>query len=88
MAAAEARGKFPAVLDDAENGTTTVILRHSRPAAAVVPASELEAYNIVRAILRDVGESLDISRDEDIIAAVRRSRDEIARGEIVWDTGD
>ncbi len=85
MAAAEARGKFPSVLDDAEKGLTTVILRHSRPSAAVVPASELSAFHLFRRIMREVGETLEVSRDPKIIAAVKRSQEQVNRGEIYWD---
>jgi prevent-host-death family protein len=85
MAAAEARGKFPSILDDAEKGFTTVILRHSRPSAAVVPASELPAFNMFRRIMREIGETLEVSRNPEIIAAVQRSQDEVNRGQIFWD---
>jgi len=85
MAAAEARGKFPGILDDAEKGFTTVILRHSRPSAAVVPASELPAFHMFRRIMREIGETLEVSRNPEIIAAVHRSQDEVNRGQIFWD---
>ena len=85
IAAAVAREQLTGILDDAENGKTTVILRHSRPSAAVVPAADLEAFNLFRRIMREVGETLEMSHDEDLIAAVRASQDELNRGEIVWD---
>jgi prevent-host-death family protein len=85
MAAAEARGKFPGILDAAEKGRTTVILRHSRPSAAVIPASELPAFNLFRRIMREVGETLDVSRNPEMIAAVQRSQDEVDRGQVFWD---
>jgi prevent-host-death family protein len=85
IAAAVAREQLSGILDDAENGKTTVILRHSRPSAAVVPAADLDAFNLFRQIMREVGETLEMSHDEDLIAAVRASQDELNRGEIVWD---
>jgi prevent-host-death family protein len=88
IAAAVAREQLTDILDDAENGKTTVILRHSRPSAAVVPAADLENYNLFRRIMTEVGETLDISRDPAIIAAVRAAQEEINRGEIVWDEED
>jgi uncharacterized protein with HEPN domain len=44
----------------------------------------LEAFPAIR-VLREVGETLDVSRDAEIIAAVRASQDAIDRGEIIWD---
>ena len=85
IAAGEARGKFPDILDDAEQGRVTVILRHSRPSGAMIPASELPAFNLFRCFMRDIGETLDISRNEEIIAAVKRAQDAVNRGEIFWD---
>jgi PHD/YefM family antitoxin component YafN of YafNO toxin-antitoxin module len=88
IAAAVARDQLTTILDDAENGKTTVILRHSKRAAAVVPAEDLDAYELFRRVMRDVGETLEISRDPEIIAAVKASQDAINRGEISWDKGD
>ena len=39
--AEEARNQLPDLLDDAEQGKTTIITRHGKPVAALVP---LEAY--------------------------------------------
>ena len=85
IAAAVAREQLTGILDDAENGKTTVILRHSKPSAAVVPAADLDVFNLFRRIMREVGETIEMSQDADIIAAIRASQDEINRGEIVWD---
>ena len=85
IAAAVAREQLTGILDDAENGKTTVILRHSRPSAAVVPAADLDAFNLFRQMMREVGETLEMSHDADLIAAVRLSQAEMTRGEIVWD---
>jgi antitoxin (DNA-binding transcriptional repressor) of toxin-antitoxin stability system len=85
VSASEARTALPEILDEAEHGRTTVVLRHSRVAAAIIPAGELETYNLVRRILSDLGETIQISRDPEIIAAVHRAQDRINRGEIVWD---
>jgi len=85
IAAAVAREQLTGILDDAENGKTTVILRHSKPSAAVVPAADLDVFNLFQRIMREVGETIEMSQDADIIAAVRASQDEMNRGEIVWD---
>jgi antitoxin (DNA-binding transcriptional repressor) of toxin-antitoxin stability system len=87
VAAGEARGLLPGILDDAEKGFTTVILRHSRPSAAVVPAGDLAAFNLFRRIMREVGETLAVSGDAEIIAAVKRAQEELNRGQIFWDEG-
>lgn len=87
IAAAVARDQLPGILDDAEQGRTTLILRHSRPSAAVVPAADLETFQIFCRVMREVGESLDVSRDPAIIAAVRESQDAINHGQITWDDG-
>ena len=88
IAAAVARDNLTGILDDAEQGRTTLILRHSRPSAAVVPAADLGAFQLFRRVMREVGETLDVSRDPKIIAAVRESQDAINRGEIIWDDQD
>jgi antitoxin (DNA-binding transcriptional repressor) of toxin-antitoxin stability system len=85
VAAGEARGKLPGILDDAEKGVTTVILRHSRPSAAVVPAADLPAFNLFRRIMREVGETLEVSSDPQIVDAVKRAQEQVNRGEIFWD---
>ncbi|MGH8639656.1 MAG: type II toxin-antitoxin system Phd/YefM family antitoxin [Burkholderiales bacterium] len=40
--AAEARSQLPALLADAEKGRATIITRHGRSIAAIVPAAEVE----------------------------------------------
>jgi prevent-host-death family protein len=42
MSIAEAKAHFSELVADARRGKKTVILRHGRPAAAVVPAAEVE----------------------------------------------
>jgi len=86
IAAAAAREQLTDILDDAEHGKTTIILRHSRPSAAVVPVADLETFNLFRRIMSEVGETLDMSRDPEIIAAVRAAEIDVDRGEIIWDT--
>ncbi|HEV3156567.1 MAG TPA: hypothetical protein VGZ00_04410 [Candidatus Baltobacteraceae bacterium] len=85
VAAAVARDNLTDILDDAEQGRATLILRHSRPSAAVVPVVDFEAYKLFRRVMREVGETLIVSRDPDVIAAVRSSQEAINRGEIIWD---
>ncbi len=85
IAATAARGQLNGILDDAEKGNTTVILRHSRPSAAVVPANDLEAFHMFQRVMLEIGETLQLSRDPEIIDAVKRSQEAINRGEIIWD---
>ena len=84
IAAGLARAQFPHILDDAENGETTLIVRHSKPVGFMGPAEDYEAFRLFRRIMREVGETLEISRDPDIIAAVERAQERINHGEIVW----
>ena len=84
VAAGEARGHLNRILDDAENGIATLILRHSKPSAAVVPASEMEAFRLFQRLMREVGEALEVSEDPEIIAAVLEAQDQINHGHIIW----
>jgi len=85
IAATAARGQLNGILDDAEKGKTTLILRHSRPSAAVVPAKDLDAFQIFQRVMREIGETLQLSRDPEIVEAVKRSQEAINRGEVIWD---
>ena len=85
IAAAVAREGLAGILDDAEHGRTTLILRHSRPSAAVVPATDLDVYRFFRRVMREVGETLEVSRNPEIIATVRAAQIAVNRGEIIWD---
>jgi prevent-host-death family protein len=53
MSVAEAKARFSELIADARRGKRTVILRHGRPAAAVVPASAVELVAAPRAMTRD-----------------------------------
>ena len=48
-------------------------------------SADLDAYNLFRRIMTEVGETLHMSRDPSIIAAVREAKEDIKRGEIIWD---
>jgi prevent-host-death family protein len=85
IAVSVAREQITDILDDAEKGNTTLILRHSKPSAAVVPARDLDTFKLFQRVMREVGETLEISRDPAIIAAVAKARDEINRGKIILD---
>jgi prevent-host-death family protein len=41
LSVAQAKAHFSELIEDARRGRRTVILRHNRPAAAVVPASDV-----------------------------------------------
>jgi len=51
MGAEEARNQLPALLKAAENGSTTIITKHGRPVAAVIPIEQLEAGTSQRSLL-------------------------------------
>jgi prevent-host-death family protein len=84
IGAAEARNELPALLDRAEEGEMTVIIRRSKPAAAVIPAGDLEAYEVFRGVLHEFGEMLEVSTDPATISAVREAEEALTRGEVTW----
>ncbi len=45
----------------------------------------LEQFDLFRQIMREVGETLEVSRAPEIVAAVKKSQLAINGGEIVWD---
>jgi prevent-host-death family protein len=53
MSVAEAKAHFSELVADARRGRKTVILRHGRPAAAVVPATAVEPRRIPIARTRE-----------------------------------
>ena len=44
MGAEEARKLFPSVVESASRGATTIITKHGKPLAAVVPVSEVRVH--------------------------------------------
>ena len=58
--AEEARNQLPSLLDAAEQGRTTIITRHGRPVAAIVPVDLLAAGNAQQSLmpLRGTGRGL------------------------------
>jgi prevent-host-death family protein len=83
--AKQARENFSGLLDDAESGKgAVVIIRNSKPAAAVVPPEFAEALPLVQAILSDLGLSLEMAQDQEVVRAYQRGLDDIAREDIVW----
>ncbi len=81
--AEEARSTLPAILDRAERGTSTVISRHGRPVAAVVPIALYQAIQRVtqpkRRSLLALGGSGAGLWGEDSARAIRELRDEWRR---------
>ena len=87
IGAADLRKDLHAVLNAAEEGQTTLIVRNSKPSAAMVPAADLEVFDLFRMLLRELGESLELSRDPEVLVAVRAAQERIARGNVIWDDG-
>jgi antitoxin (DNA-binding transcriptional repressor) of toxin-antitoxin stability system len=79
----QARGKFSDLLDAAQRGDGHLIMRNEKPVAAIVTPDVALLAPIVRAVLNDLGESLEMSEDPDIVAAVKRGMEEIGRGRVV-----
>jgi len=51
MGAEEARNQLPDLLKAAENGSTTIITKHGRPVAALIPIEQLETGTAQRSLL-------------------------------------
>lgn len=51
MGAEEARNQLPDLLKAAEQGSTTIITKHGRPVAALIPIEQLEAGTSQRSLL-------------------------------------
>ena len=73
--AEEARNQLPALLEAAENGRATIISKHGRPVAALVP---IESYNAAvrqQPLIPVAGSGHGLWGD-DSTATVRKLRDE------------
>lgn len=84
MSAGEARSKMASVLDDAEEGRGTMIIRNSKETAAIVPAHLARLMPLVEDLLSDLGESLEMSRDPEALEQYRRGSADLAREDIEW----
>jgi len=84
MPAKEARDKFSDLLDDAEDGRATVIYRNSKPTAAVIPSQLADLLPVVQAILCELGESVELSDDPEVLAEYERGQAELERGQVIW----
>jgi|GEM_PF-2029138 len=82
--AKEARAQFSALLDQVEQGQTRLIIRNSKPTAALVPPDQARLLGYLGDVLADLGESLELSADADVIAQVKAANEQIAQGKIVW----
>ena len=80
--AEEARNTLPALLDLAERGESTVISRHGRPVAAIVPIALYEAIQAQqpkqRSLLSLGGSGVGLW-GEDSTRTIREMRDEWTR---------
>jgi prevent-host-death family protein len=76
--AEEARNRLPDLLDDAEQGKSTVITRHGKPVAALVPIKDFKEKPQQLSILdlRGSGRGL---WGKDSTATIRKLRDEWER---------
>lgn len=84
MSVKEFRDNLSEALDGAKIGETQIIVRHSKPIAALIPVAKAELLRLVDVVLRELGEAELISRDAAIVAAVKRADEEIAQGKIIW----
>lgn len=81
----DAREEWSELLDKTQNGNCgALIIRNSREAAALLPPHFAMLLPLVDSILRDLGESLTISEDPEIIAAFERACVDLGREKISW----
>src|SRR5437588_3445568 len=73
--AKEARANLSALLDEVGKGQARLIIRNSKPAAALVPPEQARWLGYLGEILAEFNESLEMSADEDLIAQVKAAND-------------
>ncbi len=76
--AADARSQLPALLIEAEKGRATVITRHGRSIAAIVPAAQVERAVGQRPLTALAGSGKGLW-GKDSVKALRRLRNEWSR---------
>ena len=74
----EARNQLPALLDAAENGQSTIITRHGRPVAALVPIAHYGAVDRQQSLLPLQGSGRGLW-GRDSTRTLRKLRDEWER---------
>ena len=77
--AEEARAQLPALLDAAETGETTIITRHGRPIAALVPIKDYDTAAKPQQSLLSLAGSGKGFWGEDSTQTIRQLRDEWER---------
>ncbi len=80
----EARSNFSDLLDEAVDGVGTMIIRNSREAAALIPAHLARFMPLVEAVLCDLGASVELSHDPEVMEAYRRGLADLEREDIAW----
>ncbi len=76
--AEEARNQLPELLDAAENGRSTIITRHGRPVAALVPIEAYGATKRQQSLLPLAGSGRGLW-GKDSTRTLRKLRDEWSR---------
>jgi len=76
--AEEARSQLPDLLDAAERGETTIITRHGRPVAAIMPIAAYDAASRQQSLLPLAGSGRGLW-GKDSARTLRRMRDEWSR---------
>jgi prevent-host-death family protein len=76
--AEEARNQLPDLLDAAEKGRSTIITRHGRPVAALIPAESYAAAARQQSLLSLAGSGAGLW-GKDSIRTLRKLRDEWSR---------
>jgi len=74
----DTRNQLPALLADAEKGRATIVTRHGRSIAAIVPVADVERGGRQRALTALAGSGKGLW-GRDSTRALRRARDEWSR---------
>jgi prevent-host-death family protein len=74
----EARNEFPSLIDEAENGHSTIITRRGRPVAAIVPVDAYRVTHRQRSLLRLEGSGRG-QWGKSGVGTLRKLRDEWSR---------
>lgn len=85
----KAKQNLSDLVSKAEKGEGSMILRNSKEAAAIISATAARLVPLVEAVIREFGESIEVSHDPDVLEAYHRGLADLEREDIIWyDTED
>jgi antitoxin (DNA-binding transcriptional repressor) of toxin-antitoxin stability system len=80
IAASKVRLNFRDIIDGAQDGVSYLVLRNKKEVAAIVPARDARIFPLIRRIMNQLGESLLMSKDPSIVAALKQGLREAKQG--------